>query len=140
MIPFEVIGLLAVVCGVASIMFGIQLLCKRDMETFLIFIIPFFVFLCCLTIACFWSGEIKEAKIKYYPIQEIGTAESPVQVSALESGPLDIVKRFNIVLYNPELYYLEEQSYIHICKRVCIVKKTRDSKYRIVPRSFVEEQ
>jgi hypothetical protein len=83
---------------------------------------------------------MQNGKIKYYPIQEIGTADVPVQVSALDIGPFDITKHFKVILYNPELYYLEEQVYVQICKRLCITKQEKDPIYRVVPRSFVEVQ
>lgn len=84
--------------------------------------------------------RVEKTQPTYYSIKEAGTVDNPAQVSVVRGSVFDITELFNIVLYNPELYYLEEQKYICPCKGWCLVTVKPNNTYRIVPRSLVEIQ
>lgn len=84
--------------------------------------------------------RVKSDPPKYYAVQDVGTTEAPRDVAALNGWVFDITGRFFVVLYNPELYYLEEQSYSCPCNGWCLVTYHKASTYRVVPRSLVEVQ
>lgn len=86
------------------------------------------------------NGRVKAIQPKYYAVQEVGTVEAPVDVSVAGKQTINITELFHVVLYNPELYYLEVQEYVTPCDGWCLVTIYKQPTYRIVPRSLIEVQ
>jgi hypothetical protein len=82
------------------------------------------------------SGEYLPPK--YYEITEVGKVDSPKQVAVVEGDLIDVTYNHNVVLYNPELYYLEVKEFKG-CTR-CLVSKLDRTEYRVVPKSLIEVQ
>ena len=105
---------------------------------FVAFLVTFMVVMTAGTVDAL--SRVKSEQPKYYAVYDIGTTEAPHNVAALNGRVFDITGVFYIVLYNPELYYLEEQSYTCPCKGWCLVTENKAPTYRVVPRSLVEVQ
>ena len=76
--------------------------------------------------------------LKYYEIKDVGTTEIPQQVAVVEKKITDITQDFRVVLYNPELYYLEVKEFKG-CTH-CFVRAEGKTEYRVVPKSLIEVQ
>jgi len=77
---------------------------------------------------------------KYYAVQEIGSVESPVTIAVVDGTTFNITEQLHVVLYNPELYYLEVQSYSMVCDGWCLIDMKKAPSYSVVQRSLVEVQ
>jgi len=141
MIPnFMAVWMLGLILAI-SICFIIFLINKKN-----IFGIVICIILTAMMLITFGQGinsaldRIKNLPPTYHAITDIGDAELPVQAAVINGKSFDTTAFFKVILYNPELYYLEEQKYICICNDICLVTSDKESTYRIVPRSFIEEQ
>jgi hypothetical protein len=76
----------------------------------------------------------------YYAVKDVGTVEAPQDVAVIHGIVFDITDQLKVVLYNPELYYLEEQPYSCPCEGWCMMTHEKPSTYRVVPRSLIEVQ